>query len=396
LTAAITAAKVTGRPTTILINGTITTAVTIVVDASNITLQGVGGDTTHDIGAGGGQARARIVWVGSAGGTVVQFASPAGASNQICTGGGMQDIYVACGNSAAIGLQVLSWRSGTFQRIHFDNPTTAGLDVNVVASLGEARDPQNNYFSRLSSRHSEVTGGTGGLLRLGGDATANASLNMFDQLDCQFLNGTAYLFNNSDNNYITRFRAFRVPGGAGNAIVFNGNNVSVDQTARGNILVHLTVNGSIPIIGRGTPSFTHPSTNNSVLLIDIDNAYAAPTIEAGSSVIWSDNSGLVVNHRFIGLAAGETTAAANEARARVGSGSVHLTNGSENHVQLSDFANAARWGINLTGAGDLRFVRLAGSGNMNLPATTAFNGGLITLGAVDSGGAGFRALRVPN
>jgi hypothetical protein len=396
LTAAITAAKTSGRPTVILINGDITVSATIVVDAPNITLQGAGSDTSHDVGSQGAGARAKLIWAGSAGGTVLQFASPVGAANQACGGGGATGLYIACGNSAAIGLQVLSWRKGTFENLHFDNPTTVGLDVGVVATLGEARDTQNCYFRNLSSRHFEVTGGTGGLIRLGGDATANTSLNMFEQLDCAFLNGTAYLFNNSDNNYFVRPRAFRAGGGTGSAVVFNGSNASASEVARSNTIVNLTTNGALPIICRGTTTFTHPSLDNSLLLLDFDNGYTPPTIETGASAAWSDTRGLQARFGYIGVPAGEDITNTVAAEARLGTSTLHVVNGAENHMRLSNAAGTNEWSLSIDGSGNLRILRIAGSGNFNMPTTSAYNSGLITLGAADSGGAGFRVLRVPN
>ncbi|MFY8062515.1 MAG: hypothetical protein ACOVN2_02290, partial [Usitatibacteraceae bacterium] len=300
---AITAAKTSGRPTEIYLNGDVTTTATILVDASNITICGAGSDTSHDVGTQGAGARARIIWAGIAGGTVVRFASPTGASAQACAGGGMRDVYVDCGAVAAIGLEVKSWRRGQFSDLHFNNPTTVGVDLGVVATLGEARDTQNNEFKKISSRHYEVAGGTGGLLRLGGDATANTSLNYFEQLDCQFSNGDAYVFNNSDNNVILRARAFR-SGGTGNAIVFNGSNAGAAETARSNIFIQLTTNGAIPIVHRGTDTFTHASIDNSVLLIDYDNGYATPSYGTGASGSWSDTRGIQGRMAFFGLGVG--------------------------------------------------------------------------------------------
>jgi len=396
LTAAIAEAKVTGRPTVILINGDITVSSTIVVDAANITLQGAGGDTSHDVGTQGAGARAKLIWAGSAGGTMLRFASPEGASNQACGGGGATGLYFACGNSAGIGLQVLTWRKGTFENLHFDNPTTVGVDVGVVTTLGEARDTQNCYFRNLSSRHYEVTGGTGGLIRLGGDAIANTSLNMFEQLDCSFLNGTAYLFNNSDNNYVVRVRAFRGVGGTGNALVFNGNNSAAAETARSNTVINLSTNGALPIICRGTTTFTHPSKDNNVLMLDFDNGYTPPTIETGASAVWSDTRGLQAKFGYLGVPAGDDITNTLAALSRLGSGTLHLVNGSENHMGLSNTSGTDTWGMSIDSSGNLRIQRVAGTGNFNMPTTSAFNGALITLGAADSGGTGFRTLRVPN
>lgn len=395
LTDAINAAKISGRPTVIIVNGTISVSATIVIDASNITLQGAGSDTSHDLGSQGAKARATLAWAGSAGGTILQFASPVGASNQICGGGGANNLFFACFNNAAIGLQVLSWRRGTFENLHFDNPTTVGVDVGVVASLGEARDTQNCYFRSLSSRQLEVTGGLGGLIRLGGDASANTSLNMFEQLDCSFLNGTAYALNNSDNNLFIRARAFRAGAGTGNAIVFNGSN-SAGEVARSNIFVSMSTNGAIPIIMRGTSSFTYPSTDNSVLFLDYDNGYTPPTFETGATGQWSDTRGVQARTVQVTAAVGDDTTNAIAAQARLGNGSLHVVNGSQNHVRLSDAAGSNVWSLSLDGSGNLRIARVSGSANFDLPSTLLYNSAAVSLGAADSGGVGFRVLRVPN
>ena len=50
------------------------------------------------------------------------------------------------------------------------------------------------------------------------------------------------------------------------------------------------------------------------------------------------------------------------ARARLGTGTLHLVNGSQNHMQLSDAANSNRWSLNIDGSGNLRVLRAAGSG----------------------------------
>ena len=400
LTAAIASAKVSGRPTVVLINGSINVAATVVVDAPNITLQGAGGDSVHDVGTQGAGARGKLIWTGAPGGTILQFASPVGAGNQACTGGGVLDLYFGCDNSAAIGLQVLSWRKGTFENLHFNNPTTVGLDVGVVATLGEARDTQNCVFRNLSSRQLEVTGGAGGLIRLGGDATANTSLNYFEQLDCQYLNGSAYLFNNCDNNYILRARAFRAGGGTGAALLFNGSNSAADQVARANIFVHLTTNGPLPSIMRGTSSFTHASANNSVLLMDQDNGYQAPTYETGATGVYTDTRGYMGGSTggvlAIQVAIGEVLSSLNNARTRLASStSLHIANGNDDNMRLSNNAGDV-WGFNLNGTGDLRASRISGTGSFNIGGSVIYNSQLISVGAADSAGAGFRQLRVPN
>jgi hypothetical protein len=94
--------------------------------------------------------------------------------------------------------------------------------------------------------------------------------------------------------------------------------------------------------------------------------------------------------------AGEDITNTVAAEARLGTSTLHVVNGAENHMRLSNAAGTNEWSLSIDGSGNLRILRIAGSGNFNMPTTSAYNGGAITLGAADSGGTGFRVLRVPN
>jgi len=178
--------------------------------------------------------------------------------------------------------------------------------------------------------------------------------------------------------------------------VFNGNNSADAETARSNIVINFSTNGPLPIICRGTTSFTYPSNDNSVLLLDFGNGYTPPTIETGATAVWSDTRGLQAKFGYIGVPAGDNTTNTLAALSRLGSGTLHLVNGSENQMGLSDTSGTNEWSLSIDGSGNLRILRIAGTGNFNMPTTSAYNGGAITLGAADSGGTGFRVLRVPN
>jgi hypothetical protein len=399
LQAAITAASTLTNPPEIIVFGTIDVSTTLVVEKAGVTIRGWGSDNFHDAGTPLANARAVLNWTGAPGGTMLEFRSPAGGQMQ--SGGGCIGVAFKANGSAAVGLSVKSWSGGTFQRLYFDNPTTVGMDVGVIAgSLVEAKDPQNNHFSQCASRHLEVSGGTGGILRLDGDAVANASLNVFEQLDCQFLNGNAYQLNNCDNNLLIRCRAIRAGGGTGYAALLNGSN-TFDLTARGNLFIHFSTNGTVPSLSKGTSSFTHPAYNNHFLFLDLDNATPEPTYEPGSTGTWTKANGVQGGSNGgllgVGLAVGETASTFNQARAALGNSSAAIFNSAENHVVIGDGTN--RWSIAIQGStGDLRINRAAGSGAVNVGngSPVKINNKLVTEGATDSGGTGFRVLRVPN
>lgn len=372
---------------------------TLNVIQSNVFLLGAGGDTAHDAGAQGEASATQLVWAGATDGVMVKFASPTGASNQKKTGGGMSGFFLGAFNLAGTGVQIASWANAEFADIHVSNPRQWGLDINCVNTLGESRDTQNCKFSRISSRHLEVTGGAGGLVRLNSSFFGgNPSLNYFELMDCQYVNGNAYELGDCDNNLFVRCRAFRASG-TGNGIVCLGSNASAAQTARSNIFYHFTGTGSTTIICRGTSSFTHPSYENSFFMLDSDNATPAPTIETGSSAIYSFTSGISGQTNNIGAAIGEDGYAAGQARALKGANdSLFIVNGSDAHVVMSNPTGTNKWRVYLDSGGNLIFGRLAGSGTLSLPnfSDVKINGKAITEGAVDSGGIGFRALRVPN
>jgi hypothetical protein len=224
---------------------------------------------------------------------MLKFSSPEGASAQKMNGGGVSNVYFGCADKAGIGLQVLSWRGGTFNNLFFNNPITCGIDINVVDTLGESRDSQNNRFINCSSRQLETTGTVGGLLRLGGNVGANASFNYFENLNCSFKEGDAYTLNNSDNNLFVLCRANRASGGTGNAIVLNGSDDNSARVARNNTFEYFATNGNtVGIICRGTTTFTYPSYKNSFFMLDSENNTPLPTIETGSSSYFSDAAGL--------------------------------------------------------------------------------------------------------
>lgn len=371
---------------------------TLTVETSNIMLLGEGPDSNHDIGLQGALAATLLQWVGPSGGTMVRFQSPAGVTNQKKSGGGVKNIQFSANSVAGIGLQIISWYNAIFQNIHFSNPTDWGIDIDCVASLGEARDTQYCRFSQCSSRHSETPGGTGGLIRLNSSFSgANPSLNYFELMDCLYANGTAYELGDCDNNIFIRCRAFRAFG-SGIGILCKGSNTSPFLVPRSNIFLHFTGTSATSIICRGTSSFTYPSYDNNFLLLDADNSTPAPTIETGASAYWSSTNGTYGPLYPQGIGVGEDAFDTLQAKAlKNNTDSVFIVNESDGHIILSNSAGTAKWRLYLN-SGNMTIGRIAGSGYLDLATGGALriDGQPVTLGAADSGGTGFKVLRVPN
>lgn len=358
------------------------------VSSRGVVLVGHGGDVSHDVGVNTGTA-AKLKWIGSAGGTMVKFSPTTGASAQGLAGCGIKGFALLAQNSAAIALLVESVRFGEFKNLYIDNPTTVAVDVGVVATLGEARDTQHCVFNQISVRVLEATAAIG--LRLGGDSGANASFNKFSNITISHENGDAVVLNTSDNNVLQQIQCVR-PTGTGRTLLLNGSNTNPGP-AFGNFIE--SISGPGAILSKGTSSFTYPAANNHITYLDKGNGTPDPTIETGSTLFWSTDTGVGVLQGFSKTALADSVAQAIATRLSIGNESVRIHNGSSNHVILTDGTRS--WSVNIDGAtGDLRFIRLTGSGNVALPSVTTLSGQLITIGAADSGGAGFRVLRVPN
>ena len=332
---AIDYASTLGIRTTVVLDGYHVITSTLTVTTSNVFITGYGADFNHDVGTQGAQSKTKLIWQGATNGTMLKFSSPEGASAQKMNGGGVSNVYFGCVNRAGIGLQVLSWRGGTFNNLFFNNPIVCGIDVNVVDTLGESRDSQNNRFINCSSRQNETTDSVGGILRIGGSSGANTSFNYFANLNCSFKNGDAYILNSCDNNVFVLCRANRAAEGTGNAIVFNGSDDNVAYVARNNAFEYFSTNGNtVGIICRGTETFTYPSYKNSFFMLDSDNNTPQPTIETGSSAYFSDGAGL---NKISGLIIDGLENFANDSAAATGGIEVNQVyrNGSVLQIRVS-------------------------------------------------------------
>jgi hypothetical protein len=341
--------------------GTYKITSTINVTASNVLLQGAGGDISHDVGTQGASASTKLVWASAAAGTMVQFASPTGASAQKQNGGGITGMFLQCAGSAGVGLNILSWNSGEFRDLAIINPIVSGISINVVATLGEARDSQNNKFDRIYIRCVEGSGANGHGITLDGDATANTSLNLFEQIDGLFVNNAFYNLKNCDNNFFLRCRAYRASG-SHYGVYFSGSDDSSARVARTNIFVHYSSNADS--IAAGTSDWVYPSTNNTMLLLDQDNATPEPFQEADATIHYTrtDNIDALpgMAQAAVGSNANETTAAKNRISVTE---SLRVYNGSSDHMRLDDGTNV--WSMNIA-SGNLRIIRTAGSGYYTL------------------------------
>lgn len=353
INSAITAAGSSGG-VVILPAATCAVASTITISKDNVWIVGQGADSRHDIGSV--TPASALLWTGSSGGTILQCTAIAGGSNQAQTRCGVQNIALLSNNGlAGIGLSIVSSQQGTFSNLYFDNFSSHGLYMGVVATLGEASDSQLNLLTNLAFRNVSASS-TGDLIYLDGNnagsPAGNTSMNTFINVQGQYYNANAIDFNNADNNIFMGTQLTRVVGGTGIAVDFLGSNAYANQFFR------LTP-------GLGGVTAATGSQHNSIYEYDSDNGAPTPVVASGAQLYYTNHLGYQFNGGYIEPAVGENSGNAGNARSRMGTTeSVRIYNTSGDHMRLDDGTNV--WGLNIDGSGNFRFSRFAGSGSLSI------------------------------
>jgi hypothetical protein len=211
---------------------------------------------------------------------MVNITAVSGAGNQRISGVNFIGIGIDC-NSGGLtyGMEINSARFCNIE-VSIANAALVGLQLGVVATLGEGKDLQRCNIL-LNSRQIEAPNGFG--LVLGGDNVSNVSMNRF-QVDAQIANIQSIYCVNSDNNQWDFVRVFKVPSGtATEGVSLLGGAIDVSK-ARAEVFNYYTANVPIHVYGTtGSPTFLFPSVGN-VCFLDKDNGTPDPTIEAGGEI----------------------------------------------------------------------------------------------------------------
>jgi hypothetical protein len=249
------------------------------IDVSNVWIEGVGAEI-HDTGEL--ISGSVIKWVGTPGtnGPLVRISAASGAGNQRISSVNFTGIGIDC-NEGDIdyGLEILSARFCNID-VAIANAGNTGLNLNVVATLGESKDLQRCNIS-LKSRQIEAPNGFG--MVLGGDSSANVSMNTF-WVDSQIANIQSIYCVNSDNNIWDYVRIYKIPSGTATEGVSLLGGATFNELARAEKFNFYTGNVNIHVYGTtGSPSFAFPSVGNSVFL-DKENGTPNPTIETSGEI----------------------------------------------------------------------------------------------------------------
>lgn len=247
------------------------------LNASNIIIECPGADL-HDVGSLFNGAV--IKWIGAAGGTMQEISAVSGASNQRIANLRINGLAYDCNSLAAKGVVIKSVFNSDFQ-LGVANATTDGLTLDVVASLGEARDLQRNRI-RYVSRQIEAPDGVG--LRLKGDTGANVSMNDL-WMDSAHKNIASIVSENADNNDWWYIRTNRVTGGtASEAISWLGGATEPESTREERI--HF-LSSNLLSQAYGTPTYAVPAKKIRIFTLDTGNGTPNPTVQTGASVYWN-------------------------------------------------------------------------------------------------------------
>jgi hypothetical protein len=365
-----------------------------------VQLLGEGADGIHD-GGTGAAAATTITWHGAASGTMLNITSPSGAANSRQFGSVVSNIKLDCRSVAGIALLANSVRDCTFTRLFILSPTIAGVKTTTLgnANLAESSDIQRCVFDRIQVRATDdaSTRPAHGLWLTSHSpvgSNSNTSLNLFTQCDMQMWGGAGsgygLFLEDGDNNTFNNLRVSRVSATTVEAVRIVGN-----TNCDANHFWNLSAGGVNGITIKGTASgFAINPTRNSFWVTDDGNGTQYPTADANVQFVWHADAGQFDKLAVAQLGAGDGSVNARTQRAALTNETLRLGNGSSNHLILTDGTNI--WGLNINGASGLRVLRLAGAGNFDVGSLLVALGGVVSVGANDSGGAGFKVLRIPN
>ncbi len=332
--------------------GTFRITSTITIATSSIRFVGAGSYGTAD--AGVSSKGTTLVWAGSANGTMLSVSAVSGASNNALKRVTVADLSLNCAESAGYGLSIRSSQFGEFRNLFLTACINTAVDMNVVATLGEARDNSKNEFANISIRQIDGVAASATSTSLDGDSGANTSNNNFTNISIVHKNGKALYLGSADNNRFYGITINRAAGGSALGVELMGNNDEA-LSARNNYFYYLSA-GAGGITARAT-GYASPAADNWVFGYETSNGEGAPTIETGAKLYYSTDNAFI-GIPYAGLAVGDTETNALTARASLGTESLRLYNVSDNHLIL-DASTGNDWGINVdTSTGALRFSEI--------------------------------------
>jgi hypothetical protein len=363
---------------------------------SNVLVKGAGRGFNHDVGANVARGGTRLLATAAI--TMARHRTVSGsASTPREDGGGFVGITLDSGGSATRILHVTSRYGGVYNFFFVNCEGTEAVLFDTLVTgttLGEAADNQNfelDVVGRLiDSAASDACIG----VVFNGSSNANTSISAkLISIDIVHTNGDAVWFQNADNLVVNMLRSISV--GTGRPFLVSGTRAS-NATYTDALYIGL-YSGTNAAYVEGTDTVGVTTAGRIVIdCLDDANGTPLPTGGTGALIVRRNSKGNAAGFAFERLVAGEAQSSVIAGKAAIGaSNSLMIYNTTEAHCVLSDGTNVWLFRIE---SGNLNFARSAGSGKLNLPADTniLINTAQLSFGANDSGGVGFKLLRVPN
>lgn len=360
---------------------------------ARVLVQGAGREGLHD--AGSRITGTRVLPLpGFVGSALLKHRTPYSSTAAKNTGGGFRYIETFGGprglevDTVAYAEYDLAIIAATGTEGALFKPGRSGIDI------AEAADIQGCKI-HLNVRQIDAGVDTAHCVVFAASTNANVSLNTDVDIRAQHTHGHALWCRSADNNIIS-ILGVRPVGGTGRTVQM-GDASAYDPNLGGNIFMRISGVGGAHLLGTDTPGAVANSAQ--VISLDTGNGTPLPTAGTGSSwQVYGTTDGVMMRQAMAGLALGNDYASTKAARGSVGSETLRVSNYSSNHIQLED-QNANASSISIEGlTGSLRLYANGGASpiDLNGGGDVQIFGQTITVGAVNSGGSGFRYLRVPN
>ena len=295
--------------------------------------------------------------------------------------GGSTTVNVASASGFIAGMAVVIGTAGNSYTLASVSGTVLTFATAVSHADGVVGAPVQGYFVTKGL----VIDGTA----VGGVWFGNTSLNTFRAVYIYHCFGDAITLNFSDHNFFEKTTLYRQPPGTGYGIIFNGSNGVTFQgathatAATSNVFEY--VQSTSPIVARGTTSFTTPSAANQIKLLDYTNGGTTPTVEAGASLLITNDSGV----QYASLHQGSLHYDAvnfeipDFAPFVAPTTSLTVVNNSGDHLRLATYDGAHIWRMSLDSSFNLQLSELEGTGVLSFDST----GGITAAGHAAVGGA---------
>jgi hypothetical protein len=335
---------------------------------------------------------------------MVEFRTPYGVSHSKISECELSGVLLYGRAIAGRGFVLDSVGSSLVQDVGILDVTVVGWETTCGVTgtdLPEAADTRDNRFMRVTwrLRDSAAVQNADGY-RANGSTNANTCFNYYERCVGSTYNGHGFEWINCDNNVTVQCTG-RIVTGTGKSMRFHGS-TATSGGAYSNLMINPSwgINGCVRM--GAASGFTGPATKNEIIHLDTANA-SSPPIDDADVVASTEGAGRVTTdtgHTYseagIQSIFGEGVASILAARPlRQTTNSVMIYNGSENHLIITDGTNS--WVVRIA-SGNLNIARTGGTGQFNLPGITnlLIGGAQLSYGANDSGGVGFKLLRVPN